>query len=1196
MFNKNFYKLIILFTVIIFDISIGNAQEFIPNVAGALEVDLTEEEKTWISQHPVIKATSKISTAPIEFIRAGESVGFSVDYLNLVAKNVGLEIKYIHTNGWAESLKKLENKEIDISHNIFRNSARENFLNFTDPYVKLKPAFFAKKGTAKIDNVEILRGKKIGVVKGWALNDAYKTKYPELIFIEFGTSLEAFVSLSKGEIDTYIATFFISDFLLKKNFISNVEFVGDTDFLDIANNEGTRIAVRNDWPRLYEILKKGMAVITEEQFTALNKKWLMPLNVSNSIGLTAKEIKWLKDNPVIKVAVDPYILPIESIDADGQISGISGSFIKIVAEKLNVDFEWIKNETFDDGLKKILLKEADMFSAVIPTAEREKFLIFSEGYMEISIVIFAREGGSFFGDVEGLSGHSVAMTKGFAVTDWLREQYPDIEIIEADTKVEAIRLVSSGIADAHIGNVATTSHNMAMAGVTNLVVSGETSYKGDVTMGVRSELPLLASAIQKAMASISDADKIKINRDWIVLKTVNISNTGMVWNMLAGAALILILILIWNVSLRQEVARRKFSEERFRQIAETVDGLFFISSPKLLSIKYMSPNLEKWTNIKCEEIYKNWKLWLDVVHPDDRELFKTSAKNIVKNNFTTNIPDYRFIDRNNNVRWLSTQAHAIKNERGEIVNIVGFVTDITSSVNSRAKLSEISKQFQNAFNHASHGMALVALDGKFLKVNEALSLVLGYTSDELLTLEVNQITHPDDKEMSELLMKEVYYGKRISFQLDKRYVTKDGRLVPIQLNVSMVRDDSGKPAHFVAQIQDLSELKEREEQLRQSQKMDAVGKLTGGIAHDFNNILGIILGNLEILKSTMPAEPKSEARLEKAINGVDRGTHLIKKLLSFSRKVPQTSDVVNINDSIRNLSDFIKRSLTVSIQVKMTLTENIWPVEIDGGDLEDAIVNLALNARDAMQGEGKLEIITENVSLDKSYAQLNPGTKPGDYVVLTIIDNGVGIPPELLDKVLEPFFTTKPVNKGTGLGLSMVHGFVQRSNGHLKILSNVGVGTEFKIYIPRLRTGRKKTSKGVLNINNAPVGHETILIVEDEKHLRDVAEVQLNELGYSVYTASNASFALEILSRKSDVDLLFSDIIMPDHLNGYEMATSALKIDPSLKILLTSGFTQNLEDKINAEDEILSSLSKRVLQKPYNKHQLATAVRKVLDV
>lgn len=1193
-------KLLSLFIVMIFSgISVYAQTLSVPdNVQSTSETAtlLTAEEKQWISEHPVLTATNKMDSAPNEFTRAGEAAGFSVDYLNLVAENVGFKIEYVSDLSWSELLSQLEERKIDISHNIFQTEERSRFLNFTDPYVSLPHALYKRVGTENYNNLEDLKGKTIGIAAAGAATRDYIKNNPGINFTGFDTRIEGLLSLSEGNIDLYVgprATIFS---LINKNFISNLEITDAIKLLNITQEYEGRIAARNDWPILINILEKGKTAISEQQIKQMLQKWQMTGNVEDDLNLTQEEIAWLAEHQVIKIAVDPSIEPVEFITPEGEISGIAGSYLELISKKLNVRFEWVKNDSFNDGIDKIISKEADMLSAVNPTIEREEFLTFSDSYMNVNSVIFAREGENVFGNIEGLAGHTIAQVEGFVTVGWIRRDYPDIEIVEVSNVVEALKLVSAGVVDAHIGSIPITSHNIAAESFTNIVAAGVTPFEGEISMGIRSELPLLASSITKALSSITDEERAEITRQWIVLRTVARQNYDLVWQIIAVAAAIVMLVLIWNFSLRREVRRRKFSEERFQQIAETVDGLFYILSADFKKIKYVSPNFEKWTNRKCQELYNDTQIWRDMIHPDDLEMYVEAVEVAVSNNFSSLIPDYRIIQPDGLIRWLSTQSHPVRNEQGEITGVIGVVTDISSKVKSNEKLNEINSQFQNAFTYASHGMVLVSLDGNYMRVNDAYCNIVGYTSKELMNLSVAELTHPDDQDLSKQLMKDLITGNRLTFQLEKRLFRKDGSIVPAQLNVSLVRDNNNMPVHFVGQIQDLSALKEREEQLRHSQKMDAVGKLTGGIAHDFNNILGIILGNLEILKNTVTGESKVELRVDKAISGVDRGANLIKKLLSFSRKTTHAADITNVNDCITNLEEFIKKSLTVSVKINKSFAKDIWPVEIDGGDLEDVILNLSLNAKDAMENGGELTFVTANITLDEKSTDINTDNNIGDYVVISVRDTGTGIEPELIDKVLEPFFTTKAVNKGTGLGLSMVHGFVQRSGGHMKIYSEIGKGTTFKLYIPRSYKNNAVKAEQLSNQKNLPCGKETILVVEDEQHLCEIAEEQLINLGYSVFTANTAAFALEILKENKSIDLLFSDIVLPDNLDGYEMATSALKIHPKLKILLASGYSQNLTNKIKQDDVEISLLAQNMLHKPYNHFELAVAVRKSLDV
>lgn len=1155
---------------------------------------LTDEEKEWIRKHPVIRATSKGSAAPMEFMRAGEPVGFSVDFLNLAAKNVGLEIEYLTGFTWGENIEKLKRREIDISHNLIQSTERDKFLDFSSPYIEMNAAIFGRTGEPAINSIEGLKDKKILLVEGWAAVDEYKKKYPELNITEMPSSVEALLAVSKGDYDLYFIPLSVGNYLLETEFISGVSVLGDLGFMDVNNQDYVRIGTRNDWPLLNRIIQKGMMSISDREFNEIAEKWLIPKREDTSLELTNEELKWLEKNWVIKIAVDPMIRPVEFINANGEVDGVVGEYLKILSEKLNVTFEWIGNENFEEGLESIKEGRADLMPAVTPSAERGEYLFFTDNYMDVNSVIFAREDGDIYGNVEGLYGHSVAQVSGFVMTEILKRDYPQLEIIEVENVVEALKLVSAGQADSYIGTVPISSYAIATEGLNNLVVAGTTPFEGDISMAIRKDLPLLASAIQKAMASIPEAQKLSIVNDWIVLRNPPKTNYTLLWQISGGAIFIIFLILLWNNKLRIEISRRKESEERFRQIAETVDGLFFIASPAMDKIIYMSPNFQGWSKYTCDQICENALIWKDIVHPEDLYFYKQSIERTLRSDFKLSFPNYRIIHRDGSIRWLSTQLHPVYDEEGQTKNIIGFITDITENVKSSEKLDEMRNQFQNAFAYAVHGMALISLDGRFIRVNDALCSRLGYPENELLNTTIMQIVHKDDLKITISLLKEILDGIRETVQLEERYVCKDGSIVPIQFNASLVKDGEGKPVHFVAQIQDLSEIKEREEQLRHSQKMDAVGKLTGGIAHDFNNILGIILGNLEILDSTIQDNEKQKNRLRKAIKSVDRGSNLIKKLLSFSRNTSPDRNLINVNEALDGFNELIYKSLTADININYEFNDNIWPIEIDVHEFEDAILNIVLNAKDAMPNGGELSIATENVTLDEEYVKKHPDSKIGEHVLVTLKDSGEGIEENLLDKVLEPFFTTKSINKGTGLGLSMVHGFVQRSDGHLRIKSKPDEGTTLSLYFPRSYKIHEVVNEVISEHVQLPKGKETILIVDDEKHLCEVAEEQLHNLGYSVFTAKDTESALKIINDNKNIDLLFSDIVMPDNQDGFQIALSAKEIRPSLKILLTSGYSEDLKNN-KEKNSFNENVKENFLKKPYNKQELAFAIRRTLD-
>jgi PAS domain S-box-containing protein len=379
--------------------------------------------------------------------------------------------------------------------------------------------------------------------------------------------------------------------------------------------------------------------------------------------------------------------------------------------------------------------------------------------------------------------------------------------------------------------------------------------------------------------------------------------------------------------------------------------------------------------------------------------------------------------------------------------------------------------------------------------------------------------------------------------------------------------------------------------LRQSQKMEAVGQLTGGIAHDFNNLLQVIVGNLELIRRTVPAEfGRALKAADIAMNGARAGAALTQRLLAFARRQPLDPKPLNINVLMSGLSELLHRTLGENIHVETVLGAGLWQVEADATELESALLNLAVNARDAMPEGGKLTIETANAHVDERYAAQSPGLTAGQYVLVSVSDTGVGMDEETIGQAFEPFFTTKAIGKGTGLGLSQVYGFVKQSRGHVRIYSEVGSGTTVRIYLPRLLAAH--AARQELDDGNAPrsTRRESVLVVEDDDAVRSLSVETLAELGYTVHEAQDGAAAMRELEAHPDVDLLFTDVVLPGGLNGAQVAAMATAKRPGLKVLFTTGYARNA---IVHQGRLDSGV--HLLTKPFTLEELARKIKEVLE-
>jgi len=509
-------------------------------------------------------------------------------------------------------------------------------------------------------------------------------------------------------------------------------------------------------------------------------------------------------------------------------------------------------------------------------------------------------------------------------------------------------------------------------------------------------------------------------------------------------------------------------------------------------------------------------------------------------------------------------------------------------------LAESSSLYKAIVDQAPIPMAISKPDGE-LFFNPACTELLQLPYKKGVNLfDLDQTWAEFDKHNSRVTPEELPLFRAMQGHIttgeEYRVVRKDGSERWEVVTATPVYDKHNKLIAGFAAFPDITDLKLTEKALLRSQKMEAVGQMAGGIAHDFNNILGIILGNLNLLGKHTQDDKKSLKRIA-TINKVTlRAADLTKQLLGFSRQQPRDSTATNINQIIEGMSSLISRSLTPEVEVVQYLSDELCETKVDSGDFEDSLFNLVLNARDAMIGGGILTITTTNCNLDKAYCNKHAGSTPGEYIRLTVSDTGKGITTTDLQKIFEPFFTTKPKDKGTGLGLAMVFGFIKRSDGFISVESNPGVGSTFDLYLPKVVSIEKPVKKPTQISECDYKGEETILVVDDEKALLALAEDFLQPLGYNVITCSDGKQAIKKLSSTPDCHLLFSDIVMPGGVNGYMLAKQAREIRPDIKILLTSGYNER-----TLVDDTQADLQDNILKKPYHRLELLQGIRGTLD-
>ncbi|MBU2501536.1 PAS domain S-box protein [bacterium] len=527
--------------------------------------------------------------------------------------------------------------------------------------------------------------------------------------------------------------------------------------------------------------------------------------------------------------------------------------------------------------------------------------------------------------------------------------------------------------------------------------------------------------------------------------------------------------------------------------------------------------------------------------------------------------------------------------------IAGTIQDITRRKQAERAIRESDERFRAVFEHAAVGIGIVGLDGRWIRANERLCSLLGYTAGELQMRSFEATTHPDDLDEDLRLGGECLAGRRSFFTMEKRYIHKQGHEVWVELTVSLIRSAAGEPAYFISVVQDIGTRKRLEQEhdrveaeLRQAQKMDAVGRLAGGVAHDFNNMLNVILGYAEVVLEDIDPEDPHRPSLEGIRSAAERSAQLTGQLLAFSRKQIVAPGVLDLNEAVASQKKLLDRLIGENVEITFVPGEDLWPVRIDPSQLDQILANLAVNARDAIAGVGRVLIRTANLRLEEGTTRQGDPIPAGDFVLLEFGDTGKGIASEHLDKIFEPFFTTKPVEQGTGLGLATVYGVVTQHGGHLDVTSAPDRGTTFRIYLPRYCGVRRKTEPAPAQ---RPLGGgETILLVEDEPQLLNLAARMLEKGGYTVLKGETPSRALEIAAGfPGDIHLVVSDVIMPQ-MNGKELVNRVQALRPGLGVLFMSGYT----DDAIADQGVLEE-GVHFLNKPFTLAEVQAAVRTALD-
>ncbi len=652
------------------------------------------------------------------------------------------------------------------------------------------------------------------------------------------------------------------------------------------------------------------------------------------------------------------------------------------------------------------------------------------------------------------------------------------------------------------------------------------------------------------------------------------------------------------VGIQNDITERKRAEEALQHerdfaesLIETAQAIVLVLDPEGWIVRF-NPFMEQLSGYRLAEV--QGEDWFTTFLPErDRSRMKVVFSRAVSN-IQTRGHINPLVTHNKQERDISWGDKTLKDADGKTVGLLSIGHDITDSRRAEAALRDREQQLGLILASTAEGIFGMDLERKCTFANRACVELLGYEDEkELLGQDMHALIHhsrsdgrPHSKE--ECLMYQACQQNKVVYLDDEVLWRADGGSFPAEgRSYPMIRD--GQIVGTVVSFTDITERKEKEAQLLQAQKMKVVGQLTGGIAHDFNNLLTVILGNLGLLADEIAshADASISELIDDAFSAARDGAELTHRLLAFSRKQPLQVKRVDINELFSNIRRLLQRTLREDIELRINRAKDVPPVLVDPGQFENALLNLVINARDAMPGGGTLIIETTRKCIEPDEAATDPELAPGNYVMIAVSDSGIGMSAEDAARAIEPFFTTK--GRGSGLGLSMVYGFAKQSGGGLLLRSALGEGTRVSVLVPEAAPAIEKDQAEPTPLNLTG-GSETILLVEDELRVRKLTKRALLGLGYRVLEAEDAARAMKALEAGAAVDLLFSDIVMPGNMNGRSLARWALQRRRGLKVLLTTGFSEE-----EAGECSVANGGGHLLKKPYTKEELARAVRTVLD-